>query len=288
MTATMARIDWLSWTHHFQAGVASPEYCALAIAEYVWDFANEFIKLDFETLLSGRAPYQFSIAGKGLRVYFDLKGDALFELSGEGCDILHHAGLLRPIVMGNKTSITRVDFAVDMECDTRPPEFTAATTRPRRTMSHVISDTGETVYVGSMKSPRFARVYRYDGEHERAGLLRAEHVFRGNDAFLFAQHWINVGDTRAAADCGVTYGWTHPVWTPENGEIIKAWRRERRDAKIHRWLTEQVAPGLSRAIREGRITPEEAGKLLGKKWSMTQRREFARGMSPNTANDAEK
>lgn len=287
MTATTARIDWLSWTDHVTSGRGSPEYMALAISEKVWGVTSGVIKMS-EKLLPGRQPYQWSVAGRGIRVYFSLNGSCCFELSGEGCEAAHKQKALRAIVAAFKTKITRIDFAVDMECDTAPSEFVAACSRPRDTYSHIVSATGETCYVGSMKSPRYARVYRYAAGHERGHLLRAEHVFRGHDARVFAALWLNVGDEQAARDCGATYGWQHKSWTPTSGEKIKAWRRDRRNSRLETWLTGQVIPAILRAEADGQFTMERLAEILAERLSQTQRRQLVKSIERGRVRDAEK
>jgi hypothetical protein len=262
---------------------SSPEYRAIAAAVAVDKLTDGILSPDEEKLQTGRMPYGWSISCAGCRVFFGLSGDVLVEISGEGCELLHAVDGLRAVVLAYKTRITRIDHATDIETDVTPKAFTDAMTRKPKTVSHICSDTGETMYIGSMKSPRYARVYRYAPPHIRSAWLRVEHVFRKQDAVEVAARWIEFGDDALAADCGKTFGWKHSVWTPESGFKIKAWRPERRDNKVHAWLTKQVAPAVSKALKENRLTSQELAQILRGSLSETQLYNLASDLLPSVA-----
>ncbi len=288
MPATHSRIDWISFTMPLVSSESSPEYRALAAEARIDELTEGVLSVDSDNLQTGRPPYGWSISGAGIRVFFGLSGDALVEVSGEGCELLHAVDMIRIVIAAFKTRITRIDHATDIETDTTPAAFVETVRRKPKTKSHIISETGETVYIGSMKSPRYARVYRYAPPHPRAAWLRCEHVFRHHDALEFAKLWLEFGDDKMAASCGVTFGWQHPDWTPDSNLKIKAWRPERKGNKVQSWLTKQVGPAISKALQENRLTTQELARILAASMSATQLYNLSSDLNPANAPDAER
>lgn len=139
----------------------------------------------------GRSGYAISSAHEiGARVFFGHeKAPPLIELPGAACDMTHQAGELLPFLARNTEGVTRIDLAADLEHDITPFDFVAAGRSARqRSLSRVDSDKGQTVYIGSPKSDRRLRVYRYAPPHPRARFIRVECMLRDELARLSLIH----------------------------------------------------------------------------------------------------
>ena len=169
--------------------------------------------------------------------------------------------IARTLAQSVRNAITRLDYAVDVRTGVRPSEFGAKRQHQTfRSTSLIKSDTGETLYVGSPKSDRFCRVYRYAKPHPRHALLRIEYVFRRGMATSAVQAYlVSESDAQFQAQLGNTWGFTHPVWRP--GEVtderVRApiVTRENEDTVL--WLYKQVGPALRRVYDQGAIDLED-------------------------------
>lgn len=183
------------------------------------------------------------------------QGHMLFQLSGRGCDAIREPGLSRRFVGEVAELLTRFDYAVDIPCDTKPAEFANKRSHHAfRSISYIRSDSGETAYVGSPKSDRFCRVYRYRPPHPRHHLLRVEFVFRRAMARTAAwQYCEQENDAHFLAKLGNTYGWAHPIWRTDarTDERINAPSVDRHTEDTIAWLYKQVAPAMARVMSTG-------------------------------------
>lgn len=148
--------------------------------------AQVFAQLDSEAPAKALAPYNtaFSLGLRGeklpslVTVMYNRSSQhvdtLMIQVSGQGCQWLDRHNVLADVVQTFISRIGRVDFAFDFASGLRPE---AAFTTDRRT-SVLRSNTGETVYAGSVKSDRYLRVYRYNPPHPRADRLRFEFVFK--------------------------------------------------------------------------------------------------------------
>jgi len=129
-----------------------------------------------------------------------------------------------------------------------------------RSSGYQKSETGETCYVGSQKSDRYARVYRYNEPHPRAHLLRIEHVFRKDYAKLVAKQCVNADVADVAAAAGKAFGWAHPVWDVQAIQDcdISLVGERRDDGKTVYWLVNSCAPAFKRLVETGGINDAEA------------------------------
>ena len=213
---------------------------------------------DFEEY-SGRAPYmvRWTCAHFGTTVLAHPGlSHVLIEFSGRGCEALREARQFDAALAGACSRLTRLDLAVDINpgCDPRafvkehsPTRFTANST--------FTSNTGITCYVGSPKSDRFARVYRYKPPLPRSDTMRAEHVFRGDWARRIGALIVAKGLRTAAQYCGQVWGWTHAAWDVEESNELITMSRElatRHPNKVL-WLLTQVFPAMRRMEKEGII-----------------------------------
>ena len=269
------RIDWLSWTLTTGSQPTNFEDC--------WHLAEGLLRREHSGMAkeifggygfqagSGRPPYRVAVVrnDNGLRVYGNSHtGTVLFELTGAGSAALRDFEVVRTFLATQSDRITRLDIACDVRTDTRPSDFCTRLAHDRfRSRSEITSDTGQTVYIGSPKSDRFARVYRYSPPHPRAELLRVEYVFRRGMAQCAAEDIAQLGDPRTfAATCGNTWGWTHKDWKPSvvTDEKTTTPNLTKSDQDTVMWLYKQVAPAMRRLIAEGALdTGEFLAYVLG-------------------------
>lgn len=175
------------------------------------------------------------------------------QVSGAGCDTLIEDGTLYEFLELVHHRVTRLDIASDIETDTRPSEFAAHRRETRiKSAGFQTSPTGETVYLGSRQSERFARIYRYDGDHPRAHLLRVEFELKRLNARAAVQELLSSGESAVAAYLGGVFGLAHDLWRPDriDGVEVRPTPPERRGTPKLSWLNKQVAP----TIRELHIT----------------------------------
>lgn len=258
------KIDWLSFTipiyasngdlGEFASSVLGGIYQAIGVECF-----DAIFKQKWDERKGGRAPYQYShnIGKSGIVVFSSPKrNDVLIELSGKGCDFIRDLGLQQKLLESVKERVSRIDLAADMETDTLPIEFAprkqyAAT----RSFSELRSKTGQTVYIGSMASERYTRVYRYAPPHPRHKYLRVEHVFRRKVARSVAQKILDDGEKAVADWASHKANFIHKSWVYGNREIsLKTYSKNQLDAgKTIQWLKTQVRPAFRRLIEEGEI-----------------------------------
>lgn len=186
---------------------------------------------------------------------------ACIEISGQGCERLLEHNQLDRVLARCKDRVTRIDIAVDIETQITPHEFVAKVDHERmRTSGQVISSTGETCYVGSQKSERYARVYRYNAPHPRAHLLRVEHVYRKDYAKKVAAAITENSVENIAESSGKAFGWSHDIWQTgilDSADISIIRERGGSGATIY-WLCNSVAPAFNRLVQSGAIVDPEA------------------------------
>lgn len=254
-------IDWLSFTLDRKESIVSIAGLDQEARELLRRISNEHKSYIFDgscfDRCAGRAPYTFAMGrnDNGVRIYGGgPQTGVLYELSGRACEGLRSHSAACAFVSPIIERVTRIDYAVDVRCATRPTVFcNARSHKGFRSLSYIQSDTGETVYVGSPKSDRFCRVYRYNPPHPRAELLRIEFVFRRGLAKAAAQSLFDAqSDEVFAATLGNTYGWIHPVWKPavQTDERLRAPIVTRHSDETVTWLYKQCAPALARKLKE--------------------------------------
>jgi len=183
------------------------------------------------------------------------------EITGQGCERLIRQETMYAVLGKCADRITRIDIASDIETSTPAAEFVEIVSHDRmRASGYQKSETGETCYVGSKKSDRYARVYRYYPPHPRAHLLRIEHVFRRKYAKSVAKAILDTSIEGVAAAAGKAFGWAHSEWKPEAAQHadISIVAPERGTTSTVAWLVRSVAPAIRRLIEDGTIRdPEE-------------------------------
>ncbi len=270
-------IDWLSFTVKHQTDLFHTYLVGKQIEHVMTIVANDPVLAKMHQnvtrpgqngleLHKGRFPYKHMLKDKSsaFRLYFDDKHDhVLFELSGQGCAMLSELELLT-LIGTHREQITRLDLATDIECDTSPTEILDTLDAGRfRSTGHYVSDSGSTVYVGSQKSDRYARVYRYFYPHPRHKWLRYEMVFRRQQAQTVAQTLLDTSLRNTIAEAGEVFGWSHESWQYRSTRKIECYRPMRGQAKSERWFYSQVAPAIKRLMAEGVLTRTEVLTALG-------------------------
>lgn len=257
-------IDWLSFTLKDETEPRRPMqvyFVAKSLLERISQDVSEiyFSGNDLKQE-AGRAPYRYCVLSRdtGLRVYGGSHTKTiLVEISGKGCDAIRGSEVSQRVVRDLGDRITRIDYAVDIRTRTLPVDFTRERNPNHfRSKSVIRSDKGETVYIGSPSSDRFARIYRYNPPHPRHELLRVEFVFRRGLAKSASEYYTNTVNLEGfIRRLGNTYGLKHPDWQPtsQTDERLKTPERRKTESKTVSWLYSQVAPALARCIQEDAI-----------------------------------
>lgn len=258
----MTHIDWLTIVGH--RPVEPADYTVhsayLTAAQWLSERSEHFIEsfgypMDWQ-IVRPRAPYAFARRSddntRTLYVH-PLASHFTFEVSGAHCAKI--ADRMPLILRDYAEHFSRLDIAVDMETTVTPLQFDQKCNPARvNTRSRFTSSTGETVYIGSRSSDRFCRVYRYNPDHPRSHLLRAEFQLRAGFAKAAAQ---SVADGVAlgglAADLGRHFGFEHPCWVPSADPVPLVVQSHAQSGRTVHWLTNTVAPLLRRMQREGRL-----------------------------------
>lgn len=269
-----SHIDWLTFT-------MTPRYAAnwqdLSAAEqYAQSIQNAFLDTFGEELTANafggkweqcersRAPYQdtWDMTEAGIRLFGSpTLTHCCIEISGQGCERLIALNLLSSVLNSVSERVTRIDIACDILTDTTPTQFTTRVSNGRiKAIGYQKSESGETCYVGSQKSDRYARVYRYAEPHPRSHLLRVEHVFRRKTAKSVAAQIVQCGVDIVAKSAGDVFGWAHGDWQPDSvGDVdLSIVRPERQAGKTVFWLVNSVAPAFRRLCADGTIQDPEA------------------------------
>jgi len=207
----------------------------------------------------GRSPYSTSfLFDKGGRLYCNPKlPHALMEISGNACMEARRLGVLDSLIEFAFPRITRIDIAVDIRTDVLPIEVVSEGISARfKSLSHVVSETGSTVYIGSRASDKFLRVYRYAPPHPRSELLRFEFVFKKKQSVAVASALINSGfNYRGIAEnARQQYGLETAIW-PRSSDIVDVDMQydQRTQGKTLIWLIKTAAPAFQKLVNNGLI-----------------------------------
>jgi len=221
--------------------------------------AQEYFSGSWEKKPTSRAPYTdaWVLPARGLSLFASpTLTHACVEISGQGCEAAIEKGLMQDIIKACASRVTRVDIASDIETSTQPSAFVSIVSHERmRANGQQNSETGQTCYVGSKSSDRYARVYRYYAPHPRSHLLRIEHVFRRKYAKTVIQAILDTSLNDVAAAAGKAFGWAHSDWDIEQNEQadISITAPERGKSSTIAWLVRSVAPAIRRLIADGTI-----------------------------------
>lgn len=266
--ALMLRIDWLSFTldigsEEGRAVYTLPNLISEALSKLDADLPEWLGLYTAHVPHGGRAPYTHSwtFLDGGVSIFASpVVPHALVEISGKGLTALYGKDIASEVLSLVAPRLSRIDIAHDIETETRPIEFCSQRSGKKfSSRSEVVSQSGETVYIGSKKSDRYARVYRYNPPHPRAHLLRIEYCIKGMQSRVTAQNVLEHGIEAVNAALKDQFGWQHPVIIlTGNAEIdLVSWRPERREGKTVSWLYGTVARSVVKLHRAGIIDARE-------------------------------
>jgi len=258
----MAHIDWVTIVGHRSVDDKdwSTRDAYASAGEWLYDVWPSFREVVGSVvhweIVKPRAPYSYARrSDDATRMLFvhPLSTHFTLEISGAFCQRI--ASYMPTLLQAYAGHFTRLDLAVDMETAVTPIEFDECIALGRvQTRSKLQSSTGQTVYIGSRTSERFARVYRYFAPHPRAHLLRAEFQLKGAYANKLAEN-IAEGETLEsyAAGLGQHFGFTHECWKPGDKAQTLRVQSHAQSGQTVAWLTTTVAPLLRRLKREGKL-----------------------------------
>lgn len=191
------------------------------------------------------------------------------EFSGRACQNLDSISQLEPIIGSVYERVSRIDFAVDILTDESPEHFSASRNGGAfKSNGTINSPSGQTCYIGSRKSERMARVYRYYEPHPRSHLLRVEAEYKGDAAKVMSKHLIETDIRTASLDAHKPFGWSSPNWGSDTSEGIKIPYKaySPSNAATVRWLYGDVITALRKAVENGILDLDDwLTKLAGDK-----------------------
>jgi len=261
-------IDWLTFTFTPAWASVDTEDYAGALQYGMHDLLGaKCVETAFtgkwEPKEKSRAPYThaWSLTDAGITLYASLNlNHACIEISGQGCERLIAQNTMSLVLQSCAERVTRIDIASDIQTVTTPTTFVSMVNHERmRASGYQKSETGETCYVGSQKSDRYARVYRYADPHPRSHLLRIEHVFRRDYAKQVAQKCVSNDLMEVAAAAGSAFGWNHPVWNVGDSSSVHlaSVRPENGKGNTVYWLVNTAASAFKRLCANGTIPDPE-------------------------------
>ncbi|MEO5645852.1 MAG: hypothetical protein ABIQ91_00020 [Candidatus Paceibacterota bacterium] len=189
------------------------------------------------------------------------------EFSGRACYNFEAGDHLLPLIQATHERCSRVDFAVDIETETLPTEFsTHRKGSAFKSNGTINSPSGQTCYIGARASERMVRVYRYYKPHPRSNILRVEAEYKGDAAKASSKHLLEVGLQQACLDAHAPFGWQHIDWDTEGetGEKLTYKSYNPSNANTIRWLYGDVITALRKAIENGIVDLDDwLAKLAG-------------------------
>lgn len=252
-----SKIDYLSYTIMIDGVEEIPPHL---FNVFIWSHLPQEIDRSVLEIISVHRPGMDRAyrAGDGTYIFANRRGLVLIEHTGQGCDNLEANGMLLDVIKRVHGRITRLDLALDIHTNVTPAEFVSKRGETRVTARGTqVSKTGATEYIGSRKSDRTCKVYRYFGKHPRAHLLRIEYTYRKEQANVAASFVLKEGIDETVKRAGSAYAWEHEVYLKADAEPIPAWRPERRSGKTVAWIYSQCIPAIQRMINEGALSLDE-------------------------------
>lgn len=169
----------------------------------------------------------------------------LVQHTGQGCAqiprIVQFIDFVQP-------RIGRLDVCMDVETQERPKAFYDAY-KGNLSVEYQSSPTGETFYLGSKKSDKLLRIYRYNAPHERSALLRFEMQYRREFARAAAWHIVQSGLRPFAMSAIGEYPLpTEHILEAGEGRFFIA-RKSYGDTIT--WLERQVKPAIIKLVKSG-------------------------------------
>jgi DNA relaxase NicK len=258
------RLDWLSFTlpidYEPHDAAQAQWFCRAALTDIGSNLKDLIFANPNWEYGAGRAPYKygFSSPNHDIMMYVGSNtSTVLYELSGRFWERCTDLDVVKDLLLPIKDNVTRIDVSTDMETKTRPTDFANSRTKGNSlSVGYLKSPDGETVYLGSMKSDRYARIYRYEHPHPRSDLLRFEVVYRRDfskslaEAILQAAHWSDLAQAVERP-----YKFAHPDWKiGEQSDLrVELARTTREEDTTVIWLYKTCAPSLARLVAAGAV-----------------------------------
>jgi len=179
---------------------------------------------------------------------------ALCELSGRSVDLVLSRITASELAESAKGRCTRIDLATDIDTALQPSEFCGAGYSKRiLSTSTIDSPSGQTVYIGSRKGERMARVYRYHAPHPRSHLLRVEVELKGEAAKGATSEMSRVSLIDLTNAVNLAFDWQHPLWLEGKLMVSKIPARayDNDHAQTLRWLRLAVTPAMKKLHANG-------------------------------------
>jgi len=180
----------------------------------------------------------------------------LIEIGGAGCDLINSTEELLSLVQRECDRITRLDLAADLTCPTSPSDFLSTGVSSRYVSTgRNNTGTGQTEYIGSSKSDRHAKIYRYAPPHPRSDALRVEVTLHRELAKSAAQELCS----RSIADVYVSacqpFSFKSSQWgLPKQATLPRlTMKSEPTSASRLRWLETKIKPSVLQAHKDGLI-----------------------------------
>lgn len=264
------KIDWFSFT--FESGPV-PDVSIHKFRKILVERLPDYIDkkyVDFDGAVKRKGFSAGAAIGKHTYCYLATSGLILIEHTGQGCTLLEREGLLLDLIGQYADRATRLDVATDiLTTFTQPSEFCEKMGGGKtQTRGSIVSPTGATEYIGSQKSDRWCKVYRYNPPHPRSGYLRIEYTYKGKEAKLACEQLVQVGVDEFAIISGNRYKWGHECYKPHEGAseaVLAAHRPDRKQGKTARWLLVQAAPAMAKMIHEGELTWDDFNSEVQKR-----------------------
>lgn len=216
----LAKVDWYSFTLPLPAGLPGCGSDSLEAVNHalrsVMPTFPDWISLDGTwAIVQAKGFYQFRATHVQSHMacsWGEVNAHVFVELPGEACSWFREAGLFMALVTRTHQRASRVDCAIDIVTDTSPSQFVAMGFAERfsDSVGNIKSPQGATCYVGSRKSDRCARVYRYAPPHPRAHMLRLEAEYKGQSARELAGVLSAEGEMDACTVAHAAFGWKSP------------------------------------------------------------------------------
>jgi len=265
-----AKIDWLSLVIRTPSNddvytpISIPPAARKSISSELGAEIAGMVVDGGAALTHGRAPYRWGYKSDISKATIWHGGAAehlTVEFPGASCDWFRMLNIEKQMLACGTGNSSRIDIALDIDCALTPIQLTDGLDNGRiKTRSVMESSSGTTVYLGSMKSEHYARVYRYNDPHPRAGLLRVEFVARRNRAKSVCEAVLEHGIYALLKQLWDEVGLPNVLeFDLDNAKVnLNEDRPEREGKNTVSWLVKQAAPAFRRLVREGHISnPEE-------------------------------
>lgn len=261
---TNIAVDYLSFSVDLVNKIDNEQLCEVVTHDALRDilptstFEGIFLDIEGWERSSGTRPYSFGRQNRkvGVFVWFGGHSNALVQFSGNGCKFLDRNNWLYGVLACVHDRITRLDIAIDIDTGTSPMDFVKAGYNSRiKSYGEQRSASGDTCYIGSRKSSKFCRVYRYKEPHPRHKLLRIEYETKKGQAQIAARSILENGIQHAAHSLTKYYDWKSEEM-PKPDDMIEKMQSEvtqRSEAKTLYWILTQVVPAFRKLVESGTI-----------------------------------